>query len=392
MTFFMSGQDIYDNFQQGAGADGISSSAAMVNQLSERHQDRAERLTVLKARMESAWQGAAAGAAQRGLGPLVTEHDLSGHALHTARDLTSRQAGSFGDAKNQVVPVPPAPGEVDPLVVLTNPGTAATYLQQVAAHSQAAQHNVDVMNGYTGASQYNTDGQPASYGDVVDDQAGITIGSPDTIDSEESTSDSGSRDPAPRPGSGGDLAYRPPPGGAGESGARPDASTEPGTGPGTSAGTTRPDSYPVTPPPTGPASPAPGTDSGLGQPRPAPGGGITPGVGIGIPVDGRGSGGGGPRGGAVGGAPRGGGVGSGAGVGAGQPAATGRTGPGVAAATGPGRRGVGFGGAPVGAGGRGRGEEDTERKAPAYLEGGDPDDLFDTDQLTAPPAIGDEED
>ncbi|HEY0688692.1 MAG TPA: hypothetical protein VGD71_06580 [Kribbella sp.] len=72
-TPFMSGQDIYDNFQQGSGADGISSSAAIVNQLARRHQERFERLHQLKARMGLAWQGAAAGAAQRGLGPLVTE-------------------------------------------------------------------------------------------------------------------------------------------------------------------------------------------------------------------------------------------------------------------------------------------------------------------------------
>jgi hypothetical protein len=78
-------------------------------------------------------------------------------------------------------------------------------------------------------------------------------------------------------------------------------------------------------------------------------------------------------------------------VGAGQPGAAGRAGPGIAAATGPGRGGAGFGGVPIGAGGRGRGEEDTERKAPAYLDGGDSDELFDTDQLTAPPAIGDED-
>jgi hypothetical protein len=47
-------------------------------------------------------------------------------------------------------------------------------------------------------------------------------------------------------------------------------------------------------------------------------------------------------------------------------------------------------GVPLGAG-KGRGEEDTERKRPPYLEGGDPDDLFDTDVLTAPPTIGDED-
>ncbi len=50
-----------------------------------------------------------------------------------------------------------------------------------------------------------------------------------------------------------------------------------------------------------------------------------------------------------------------------------------------------MGGMPLG-GGRGRGEEDTERKTPAYLEGGDPEDLYGSELLTAPPVIGDEDD
>jgi hypothetical protein len=51
----------------------------------------------------------------------------------------------------------------------------------------------------------------------------------------------------------------------------------------------------------------------------------------------------------------------------------------------------GMNGMPMGAG-HGKGDEDTERKAPQYLEGGDPDELFDTDALTAPPVIGAEDD
>lgn len=142
------------------------------------------------------------------------------------------QAGSFGEAKNRVVLVPPAPGEVDPLVVLTSPDAMATYMMQVSEHKQAAQHNVDVMNGYTGASLYNTERQPTTFGELVNDQAGITVESPATVDSadfRESTSDSGSPGSVPWPGSGGDAGYRSPVGGDGGSGARPDtASARPG--------------------------------------------------------------------------------------------------------------------------------------------------------------------
>lgn len=48
-------------------------------------------------------------------------------------------------------------------------------------------------------------------------------------------------------------------------------------------------------------------------------------------------------------------------------------------------------GVPLGGAGRGRDGEDIERKRPLYLEGGDPEELFDTDVLTAPPAIGEDD-
>ncbi|MFL6141554.1 MAG: hypothetical protein ACJ72N_06760 [Labedaea sp.] len=49
-----------------------------------------------------------------------------------------------------------------------------------------------------------------------------------------------------------------------------------------------------------------------------------------------------------------------------------------------------MGGMPVGAGGRGRDEEDLERRAPVYLREHDPEGLFGTDELTAPPVIGED--
>jgi hypothetical protein len=48
-------------------------------------------------------------------------------------------------------------------------------------------------------------------------------------------------------------------------------------------------------------------------------------------------------------------------------------------------------GIPLG-GGRGRDEEDSEYRVPSYLEGGDPEDLFGSEVLTAPPVIGEDDD
>ncbi len=39
-------------------------------------------------------------------------------------------------------------------------------------------------------------------------------------------------------------------------------------------------------------------------------------------------------------------------------------------------------------GGRTQDEEDREHKRPSYLLEGDPDEMFGTDQMTAPPVIG----
>ncbi|HEU5472186.1 MAG TPA: hypothetical protein VFV67_16150 [Actinophytocola sp.] len=52
-----------------------------------------------------------------------------------------------------------------------------------------------------------------------------------------------------------------------------------------------------------------------------------------------------------------------------------------------GGRAAGMGGMPMG-GARGQGDEDTEHKRPSFLVEADPDETFGTDEVTAPPVIG----
>jgi hypothetical protein len=382
-TPLMSGDAIYRNFQDGPGPERLATSAAIVDGLVGRYQERTDRILRLRARMEAAWQGTAADAADRGLGPVVIEHGLAGRALHVAQDLTSRQVGSFGEAKNAVVPVPPAPGEVDVLAMFMDQDVARSYFMQVAQHNQAAQHNVDVMNGYTGASQYNADGQPTSYGQLTDDRTGIGIDTGTSGDEKVAGSDVDARaQDVPAPGAdsvGNGSSVR----SAAESGSGPTwtpsaESTRPAD-----AGPTRLATMPagLGIPVTGDAAPDGGARGGGANGSVANGGG------------GSGAGGGGAGGGVL---PRGGGPvggpwrglpGGGSGAGSTPPGTAARP---MVISAGPGRGGVGFAGLPAPAG-RGRGEEDTERTAPAYLDGGDPDELWDTDELTVPPAIGNED-
>ncbi|MPZ80013.1 MAG: hypothetical protein GEV28_06275 [Actinophytocola sp.] len=395
----MSGDEIYRNFHDGDGPEGLIGGAAVVKDVASEYYERTRQIQALVGRMESVWQGEAAGAAQRGAGPLATEHELAGHALGTAQDLTGRQAGSFDEAKSRVVPVPPKPEMENPAAVFTNLHAGVDHERQVDEYNAAAQNNVDVMNGYSGASEYNTTNLPASYGDLSDDKTGISVGTPSTIDSSDFGDDTG-RDAGRDPGrdAGWDTGRDPGGSSGGDPAPEPDQSAPRGPGGATPGpgGAQPPDPGATVPGafnPSGPGGPAVSpVDATAGRTTggaPVTGLGVVAGPG-GEPGPGRGGSGGGVGGGTRGAGPRGEML-AGPRPGAephGSPARPGATG----MVAGAGRGAAPAGGMPMGGAGRGRDGEDTERKRPEWLEGGDPDDLFDTDVLTAPPTIGAEDD
>ncbi|WP_173138803.1 hypothetical protein [Kibdelosporangium persicum] len=415
---FMSAEQIYRNFTEARGGEGLAGAAAIVKQLVKEYEDQADQIIKLAGKMESAWQGDAAGAAQRGAGPLAMAHAQAAPEINTAQDLSMRQVGSFGDAKNAVRPVPPEPTFPDPWMMVTSPDAGATYKGQIAAYNAASQHNVDVMSAYDDASSYNTTRLPSSYGSLMADNAAMNVAS--LTDGPV---------PPPPPGVGG--GDRPSPlgragGGPGPGTGNP-GTANPGTGnPGTgNPGTGNPGDGPVALPPSGPGQvippPQQGTDPGSFVP-PSPGG---PGGGSGgliqpgnVPVTGGNSGGFspvgilGPTGAGPGGGSNGPGAGSGPGAGGGrtggglpgvggqpntggqQPfAGRGGIGPvtpgeGGAVARGAGARG-GPGAMPIGGIGaaRGQGGEDEEHKRASFLQEPDPEAIFGTDERTAPPVI-----
>ena len=390
----MTGQEIYDNFQNGRGPEGLAAGSAAARQLMQNYRARMFDIQQLAAEMESAWEGSASDGARRGAAPLIQEHGSASEHFSVAEDLTDRQSGSFSRAKNSVVPVPEVPQEVPPWGPMSSDWMP--YLQQVKDHGEAARHNVEVMTDYSGASAYNTENLPTSYGEMAADRSGVSVGGGDTIDSESfrEAGDSGDisgpppggGEPGPR---GGSPVSGPPVGG-------PSGGPADGDGPGASSGSSTLPSEVTTPggytPVSGgfPSTSLPGTD-GAGRPSstgtPLVGfGGSGPGFGGG--GSGNGSGGypGGDGRGAAGGSrgvmsvPRGTGVGPGA---VNESVATGSRAAGARGAS-------GMHGMPMN--NRGRDEDDVERRTPTYLEGGDPEDLFGSELLTAPPVIGEDDD
>jgi hypothetical protein len=172
----MTGRDIYDNFHQHAQGTGSWQGAQQAAaRISQELPDQAVRIKRLQDAMEAAWTGNTADAAQRGVTPLALEHLNVADDLHTTQDLMSRQAASFHQAANAVQPMPLEPAVQDPLAAIVAGQPPDTMLAQVSRYNTIAQHNVDVMATYAGASSYNTHNMPAAYGTLADNPVTITI-------------------------------------------------------------------------------------------------------------------------------------------------------------------------------------------------------------------------
>ncbi|ONI79298.1 hypothetical protein ALI144C_26085 [Actinosynnema sp. ALI-1.44] len=389
---FLSGQEIYENFTNGPGPEYMLNGAGVVAEVVRTYDQRCDQIKSLLGKMDAVWKGDAAGAAHRGVGPLAVEHALAAPAMDTMRDLVDRQAGSFIDARNSVVPVPPAPEKVDPLAAFLRPGDFVTYQQQLSDHNTATQRNVDVMRGYEGASTYNMN-MPRTYGSITADQSEIRVAQ-SAAPPPPSAPSPGDR-PSPRKPKQG--VSRPPAGIGERPGISPPGADAPGNGPGNTG--------PATPPSR--SSPEPGTTpGGYRSPIPPPGLGTStdPGSGTGatrfpdttsgVPAAGAASPARGGVPGVTAGVPGRAGPGGrpglgGPGAGMGSVGGPGTAAEAAAARNAPAARTTAVG-TPMSAvpAGRGRDSEDEDRQRASFLEEPDPEAVFGTDEPTAPPVIG----
>ncbi|TCP56877.1 PPE family protein [Tamaricihabitans halophyticus] len=172
----LSGQQIYENFQQGRGGAGLGETAGILRDLAGNYTSRADRLGTLTGALDTAWTGKAAGAAGGSAAPIAKEFARTAPDLATMQDLVQRQVSSFDSAKSSVCPVPPAPhkpGLWDNLSGLVGD----TFEAKQAAHNNAAQHNVDVMNNYALATEHHANGMPSSVGATATADSGTGVSS-----------------------------------------------------------------------------------------------------------------------------------------------------------------------------------------------------------------------
>ncbi|MDQ0378265.1 hypothetical protein [Amycolatopsis thermophila] len=351
-------------------ASSLTAGANAAKTLKGVHEDRAKLIQQINDMMDNAWKGMASGQVQAGAHPLGIWLQDSATNLGKSETYLNDQASAFHTVHSKVEEIPaqaPDGGFLDGL----NPFSDTD--EQIEQYNQRGKANVDAFNNYYQASMTNAGGMPqynAWQGNV------FSNGNPG------GGFPGGGGGAGGVPGGGGAGAFKP----AGTGDLPQFSSTTP------SANLPHTATNAAYPPNTGVGyNPAFDSTSASGYTPPS-----TSGFGPGGGGGGFGPGGGGGGGGLGSGA---GGVGAAgfggmsAGVGSG---ATAGTGAGGAGAGGAGARGAstragraGAAGTP-GMGGRGghANGEDDELHENKYMVGDDPNELFGTDELTAPPVIG----
>lgn len=355
---------------------------------------RAERVLQLSAKIAAGWEGAAGDAALGSAKPLIDVSKIGAENLERTTKILESQSDGFHAASSAVRPVaenPPETGFFDDV----KPWFTDTPTETEKYEADSL-NNIRVYEAYDHQSMAHDEALPMDYSYIHDPGGSIAIEPP-------------GKTPPVEPGGGGDKDPYVPPGNIDD---RNDKWTPPPVKP----------VEPIEPRPVEPVDPTkpqhvdetkpnqhiqtkpdPVQVRPVDQPGPSnqqqnnsiygPGG-----TGRGGDSTGTGRGpGGGPRGGGGGGAGsgagmRGGGFGSGAGEhgpGARSGAIGGEHGAGGRGAAGAGGRGgaAGMGGG-MGGGGRGQGGEDEEHTRASFLQEDDPEAIFGTDQITAPPVIG----
>ncbi|WP_020632573.1 PPE domain-containing protein [Amycolatopsis alba] len=417
--------NIWEKIVTGPGTGSIQEGQAAATRLKAGYQDRLTTIDNLSKEMDAAWTGKSAEAAQQsGAHPLRAWMDDSGKKLVDSDKYLGEQNTAFTTVKAKVQQVPKDPPKNNLLNSIT-PWTTDTD-RAIRDYNSKGQANVDAFNEYFKASSENGKGLP-TYNKMEGQKSNVDVtgGGSDGKGKDKDGGGQGDRN-----GNNGMPGISTPPGsmppggmpnipgsnmpgiggpGSNMPGANLPGSNMPGIG---GPGSNMPGSnMPGANLPGGQYNPnLPGSNykppswddgtnaSGFTPPKIPGAGGFGPGSGGGggagfggtdIP----GAGGFGPDGGF---GPGGGGFGPGGGSGSAMPGGAGAMGGagmgGGAAGSGSGAgRGAGgmmggMGG--MGAGGaKGKGGEDEERSS-KFLVGDDPNEIFGTDELTAPPVIG----
>ncbi|RZQ65439.1 PPE domain-containing protein [Amycolatopsis suaedae] len=402
---------IWEQITHGNGPESLDNGRAAAGKLKGTYESRMSTIDDLIKEMDAAWTGNSADAAKSGAHPLKKWMEDSRTKLQDSDKFLGEQRSAFTTVHSKVQEVPQKPPESSFLNDITPWETDTD--RAIKEYNEKGQANVEAFNEYFKASNENAKGMP-TYSQMEGQVQNVGVdggkdgdrdgdGIPDSQDPNPDQPGGGGGMPGGgggMPGGGGGMPGGGMPGGAGMPGGVP--GFKPGEMPG---GGYKPPEFPgaggnmpgggYKPPAWDDGTSAagytppkmPSADFGPGggrMPGGVPGGGM-PGGDFGPGGAGFGPGGMPGAGFGPGGTQSGAGAGPGAGAGGARPGGIGAGGAGAGGRPGA-MGGMGMGGMGAGAG-RGQGAEDEERQS-RFLVGDDPNEVFGTDELTAPPVIG----
>jgi hypothetical protein len=171
---------IYEQITGGEGTGTLADAQDGASQLTTRMVERAQRISSLRAKTLSGWQGGAGQSAADATLPLVQAAADDAVHLKNAQTAVGAQMDAFGTAKNSVKPVAPQPPDItseDVLHVLTGEGLGS-YKTKVAGWQADSQANIDAFSAYHSASGTNGGQMPAQYAQLSDSGAPIAMTAP----------------------------------------------------------------------------------------------------------------------------------------------------------------------------------------------------------------------
>lgn len=149
------GHQIYVWFHHGAGTGSLDEAVRGWGKVSEKHSEVSDHLNSAMGRMRSSWKGEAAESAQSSVRPLREAADTASSRCQEAGKVLEAQSSGFNESKKKVVEVPSEPPTINPLTVTTNPTGYAAEAQNYQAQHQQNQMSLrgygDTTGGNTGA-------------------------------------------------------------------------------------------------------------------------------------------------------------------------------------------------------------------------------------------------
>lgn len=201
----MNGKQVYDNFKQGRGTESLRSAAEELMKLQGTYKERAGSMKSIQGEMSEAWKGDASAQARSGINPVMSAlEDSAGYMDQTTNSMVD-QTTEWHRADASVVPVPDKPDKPSgwsvfgkSMIPVVGPsmakGDVDNYRDGMKEHNEAAEQNVQVMNGYDNNTTANSN-FPTDYGTLErfgSDIKGVKEDQPDSVGRIPGSDDGGS--------------------------------------------------------------------------------------------------------------------------------------------------------------------------------------------------------